>query len=427
MPVSPGFRERLDERLDEIAAHFGTPFYLYDERGIVDTVTGLRQAFAAVDFREFYAVKAVSNPRILSLLRGLGAGFDCGAVPDLTVARQAGASPGDLVFTTNNTSAAEFAEARAAGALINIDDLAAFGKLPDLPERVGFRLNPGVLPYGGTQPPALVTSAQKFGLRPDQLAEAERRARERGARRFGLHSMVASGLTDPTVIRDTLAFLLSVASRWHAETGTVVEFVDVGGGLGIPFRPGEDVFDVRGFGATAATMIRAWAAAEGVPQPALYLESGRYVTGPHGVLVSRVINRMEKWQTFIGIDTGVSAMIRPALYDTAYHHVSVHNADGRPEEIVDVVGSMCENNDKLATGRPLPRAEEGDLLYVHDVGAHGYSMSFQYNNRLRPKELLLRLDGSVELIRRAETEADHFATLDHGSDVLGAPVALGVG
>jgi diaminopimelate decarboxylase len=416
VPVSDDFRRRLDACLTAVAGHFGTPFYLYDEQGIVETVTALRDAFAPLDFREFYAVKAVTNPRILRLLREHGAGFDCGAVPDLGIARRAGATADDLIFTSNNTTAAEFAAARAAGALITIDDLAAFGKLPGLPERVAFRLNPGRLP-------GLVTTGQKFGLRPDQLAAAERAARGRGARRFGLHAMVASGRTDSGVLRDTLDFLLTAASRWRRETGVVVEFIDAGGGLGIPFRPGEQPFDLTGFAAAAVRAVTGWAAAEGVPRPALFLESGRYVTGPHGVLVTRVVNRMEKWQTFVGVDTGVSAMIRPALYDTAYHHISVHDADGRPEEVVDVVGSMCENNDKLGTARRLPRAEEGDLLYVHDVGAHGYSMSFPYNNRLRPQELLLRADGAVELIRRAETEADFFATLDHRPEVL--PLSVG--
>ena len=423
MPVPDDFRRRLDACLPAVAAHFGTPFYLYDEQGIVETLARLRNAFEPLDFREFYAVKAVSNPRILRLLLEHGAGFDCGSVPDIGVAQRAGAGAGDLIFTANNTTAPEFAAARASGALLNIDDLAAFGKLPDLPERVGFRLNPGSLPHGSG--PDLMTTGQKFGLRPDQLPTAERAARDRGASRFGLHAMVASGLTDSSVLRATLEFLLEVAGRWRRDTGTVVEFIDAGGGLGIPFRPGEKEFDVAGFAADAAHLLTSWAAREGVACPRLYLESGRYVTGPHGVLVTRVVNRMEKWQTFVGVDTGVSAMIRPALYDTAYHHITVHGADGRPEEVVDVVGSMCENNDKLASARRLPRAEEGDLMYVHDVGAHGYSMSFPYNHRLRPQELLMRPDGAVELIRRAETEEDFLATLDHEPRTLSASIGSG--
>jgi diaminopimelate decarboxylase len=425
MPASVDFQQRLEASLPVIAEHFGTPFYLYDELGIIDGITTLREAFTPLRFREFYAVKAVSNPRILDLLRRHGAGFDCGAAPDLTVARQAGATADDLIFTSNNTTPVEFAAARAAGALLNIDDLAAFGKLADLPDRVCFRLNPGHLPYGAESD--LATVSQKFGLRPDQLTTAEQAARDRGARRFGLHAMVATGQLHPGVLLATLAFLLSAASAWRRETGTVVEFVDMGGGLGIPFRPDEKPFDVHGFGRATVEMVSRWATAEGVDRPALFLESGRYVTGPHGVLVTRVINRMDKWQTFIGVDTGVSAMIRPALYQTAYHHISVHGGDDRRREVVDVVGGMCENNDKLATRRELPRAEEGDLLYVHDVGAHGYAMSFPYNNRLRPQELLLRADGAVELIRRAETEADYFATLTYVPKVLPATVSDGQG
>lgn len=416
MPISAVFQRRLDAVLPAVAEHFGTPFYLYDERGIIETMALLSDAFAGVDFREFFAVKAVPNPRILSLLHRHGAGFDCGSVPDLTLARLAGATGDDLVFSSNNTTRAEFDLARASGALLNLDDLAAFSKLDSLPERICLRLNPGSLPYRGR--PDLVTVGQKFGLRPDQLAEATDRARARGARRFGLHAMVATGQLRPDAHLDTVSFLLAAASEWRRRTSTVVEFIDIGGGLGIPFRPGEEPFDVMAFGRAVTDRVTAWARAEGVDRPAVYLESGRYVTGPHGVLAMRVVNRMSKWQTFIGVDTGVSAMVRPALYDTAYHHLSVHGGHGRPEEVVDVVGSMCENNDKLATGRTLPAALEGDLLYLHDVGAHGYSMAFPYNNRLRPQELLLRTDGSVELIRRAETEADLFATLACEPQVL---------
>lgn len=416
MPVSAAFERRLDAVLDDVAQHFGTPFYLYDELGIEATARRVNQAFAGVTFREHYAVKAVSNPRVLEILSRNGCGFDCGAVPDLNAAAAAGATGHDIVFSANNATLDELGAALEHGALINLDDLAALDKLPAVPDTLCFRLNPGVLPMEGW--PNLSTAEQKFGMRPDQAVEAVRWAMARGVKRFGLHAMVVTGQLEDVILLRTLTFLLDTADEVRRTTGIEVAFLDLGGGLGIPFRPGEPEFGLESFARTATDLMTHWSGAREIATPALLLESGRYMTGPHGVLVGRVTNRMRKWRTFIGVDTGVSAMLRPALYETAYHHISVHRGHGRPVEVVDVVGSMCENNDKLGTARELPITSEGDLIYVHDVGAHGYSMGFTYNNRLRPKELLLCADGAVELIRRAESERDHFATLAHAKETF---------
>ena len=416
MPASAAFERRLDAVLDDVAQHFGTPFYLYDEIGIEETARRVNQAFSGVSFREHYAVKAVTNPRILRILARNGCGFDCGSVPDLNTAAAAGATGHDIVFSANNATPAELAAAVERDALVNLDDMAALDKLPTVPRTLCFRLNPGVLVLDDR--PELSTTDQKFGMRPDQVVEAVRWALARGARRFGLHAMVVTNQRESAILLRTLAFLLETADELRRSTGVEIAFVDLGGGLGIPFRPGEAELDVEGLGLAVTRMLTGWALERGIATPTLVLESGRYMSGPHGVLVGRVTNRMRKWRTFVGVDTGVSAMMRPALYDTAYHHISVHRGRGRPTEVVDVVGSMCENNDKLGTARELPVTAEGDLVYVHDVGAHGYSMGFTYNNRLRPKELLLRADGVVELVRRAETERDHFATLNFDHDTF---------
>jgi diaminopimelate decarboxylase len=416
MPISAEFESRLNAILPDAIRYFGTPFYLYDERGIAETLQQINATFADLRFREFFAVKALPNPRMLSLIAEHGAGFDCGSLPDLSLARQATAAGADIIFSSNNTTREEFTAARELGALINVDDIALLDKLGATPDALCFRLNPGALRLSGGS--SVESYDQKFGMRPDQLLEACEWARRRGVRHLGLHAMVVTNQLSPEVHLCTLSFLLDTAA-WLAKAAAIrIDFVDVGGGLGIPYRPGEPAFDLAGFGASVRELINDWTTTEGLEAPALFLEAGRYVTGPHGVLVTRVINYLRKWRNFAGVDAGISAMIRPALYEHAYHHISVFQPDSAQTEVVDVVGSMCENNDKLATARELPPLRVGNILCMHDVGAHGHAMGFTYNNRLRPKELLLRADGSVELIRRAETDIDHFATLTTSPEVL---------
>jgi diaminopimelate decarboxylase len=419
VPASPAFERRLTPDLPAIAEHFGTPFHIYDEAGIVATVERLLAAFDGVPFREYFAVKALPNPAVLRILKQQGLGFDCSSIAELELMRMLGADGDDVFFTSNNTSREEFALALALDAIVNVDDVTLLERLPERPRLLAFRFNPGSAGVGDLHIGAPLEA--KFGVRRDQLVEAVLRARELGVDRFGLHAMVASNVLAVEPLLATLTALLQLCDELHERAGVDCEFINAGGGLGIPYRPGDPELDLESFGRGAVRLLDEHAQRSGRRAPALYLEAGRYVTGPHGVLVTQVINRMSKWREYVGVDASQSSLMRPALYG-AYHHVSLAGDPGdRPREVVDVVGALCENTDKFAIDRELPQLREGDLVLVHDTGAHGHSMGFTYNGRLRPKELLLRSDGSVELIRRAEeVQRDHFATLDYESDVLPA-------
>lgn len=414
MPMSASFQTRLWPRLSAIAAHFGTPFHLYDETGIRQTGAALRQAFSGFPgFQEYFAVKALPNPRILALMRDMDFGFDCSSIPELVLSREVGGRGDALMFTSNNTSTAEFEAALAGdGCILNLDDVAMIDRLPRLPEVLCFRYNPGAKRTGN----AIIGNPveAKFGVREDQLLEGYRRARDRGIRRFGLHSMLVSNERDYRYMVETTRALLELVAGLESALAIRFEFINIGGGLGIPYRPDDTPLDVAALAGAIAPLFAAFESAHG-HAPRLTMESGRYMTGPHGVLVTRAINRKETYRTYIGVDANMSALMRPGMYG-AYHHVSVAGKDDAPTEVVDVVGALCENNDKFAIQRPLPHAAVGDLLVIHDTGAHGLAMGFNYNGRLRPQELLLRTDGTVERIRRAETLDDYFATLRFAPD-----------
>lgn len=413
--MSPAFRAGLLPNLERIADHFGTPFHIYDEAGIRATGEGLKQAFARVrGFNEYYAVKALPNPRILAIMHDLGFGFDCSSIAELVLARKAGAQPSELMFTSNNTSPAEFTEAMAhGGSIINLDDISLIPKLPSMPDLICFRYNPGPRREGN----AIIGKPEeaKFGVSHEQYEEAYRRARDGGATRFGLHTMLVSNELDYRSMVETSRMMLDWAERLGVSLGIRFEFTNIGGGLGIPYRPEQSPLDVTALGAAVADLLDAFEQRNGYA-PAVFTESGRYMTGPHGVLVTRAINRKEIYRTYVGVDACMSSLMRPGMYG-AYHHIEAAGRSGE-EEVVDVVGPLCENNDKFAEQRALPRVHDGDLLIIHDTGAHGHSMGFAYNGRLRPKELLLRPDGSVELIRRAETMDDYFATLAFEPDSI---------
>jgi diaminopimelate decarboxylase len=417
MPMSTIFHERLQARLPEIAEHFGTPFHIYDEQGILASSDRLAAAMEGLGFHEFYAVKALPNLTILQILRGHGLGMECSSIAELDLAEDCGARGEEVFFTSNNTTREEFAAALALGAIVNVDDVSFIAKLPAAPRVASFRFNPGPERVGDRHIGSPLEA--KFGLRRDQLEGAFERIRELGTERFGLHAMVASNVLAAEPLLATIAMELEVEESLHERTGIALEFINAGGGLGIPYRPTDPVLDVEALGQGARELLEAHAQRTG-RRPRLFLEAGRYITGPHGVLVTRVINRMSKWREYAGVDAGIAALMRAALYPEAYHHVTLSgNAGDRPLERIDVVGSLCENNDKFAIQRELPRLQEGDLLLIHDTGAHGLAMGFNYNGRLRPQELLLRTDGSVELIRRAEeVRRDYFATLDFEPDVL---------
>lgn len=408
--MTSSYRERLFPILPEIAAQFGTPFHIYDEDGIRRTGQRLNSAFARMGgFREYFAVKALPNPRIMQIMRKMGFGFDCSSIAELMLARQLGARGEDLMFTSNNTSEAEFQEASAdEGCLLNLDDITLVPKVPRMPETVCFRYNPGPRRSGNSIIGNPVES--KYGVAHHQVLDAYRSAMARGARRFGLHTMLASNELNHSYMVQTAKMLLDIARWVTSELNLRFEFINIGGGLGIPYRPEDRPFNLEAMADEICGLFREFNADQGY-MPRLYMESGRYMTGPHGVLVVTAINRKDIYRTYIGVDASMSALMRPAMYG-AYHHIDVVGKSAGGEAIpVDVVGSLCENNDKFAVQRPLPRIEQGDLLVIHDTGAHGHAMGFNYNGKLRPKELLLRCDGKVELIRRAETLDDYFATL----------------
>jgi diaminopimelate decarboxylase len=417
MPMSPDFEKRLYPVLDGVAAHFGTPFHIYDEAGICQTAESLKKAFSGVDaFREYFAVKALPNPRILAIMRDLGFGFDCSSTPELILSRSVGARGEDIMFTSNNTAVGEFEAAAAeGGCILNLDDLSLVPKVPRFPELICFRYNPGPRRTGN----AIIGNPveAKYGLAHDQVIEAYRRAAGRGAKRFGVHTMVVSNERNYRSMVQTVAMLQELIGWVTLELGIRFEFMNMGGGLGIPYQPGDEPLELAALGAEVAELFVRFKAQHGYA-PKLFMESGRYMTGPHGALVVTAINRKDVYRTYIGVDACMSALMRPAIYG-AYHHITVHKKPSRkPAGPVDVVGSLCENNDKFAVQRELPSIRDGDLLVIHDTGAHGHAMGFTYNGRLRPKELLLRRDGAVELIRRAETFEDYTATLAFKPDVL---------
>ncbi|MFP4039992.1 MAG: diaminopimelate decarboxylase [Desulfosudaceae bacterium] len=416
MPMSDDFKNRLFPVVDRVAEHFGTPFHIYDETGIRQTGAAVIDAFAGVEnFREFFAVKALPNPRILEIMREMGFGFDCSSIPELILARRTGARGEDIMFTSNNTTSQEFQEALGhGGCILNLDDITLIDKVPAMPELICFRYNPGNKRTGNEIIGNPVEA--KYGLTHDQMLHAYQAARGRGASRFGLHAMIASNERNYKYMVATAQMLLELAVDIAAKLPLTFEFINIGGGFGIPYQPGETPLDITAMGREIVDAFSDFSRQNGY-MPALFVESGRYMTGPHGALVTRVINQKHIYRDYIGVDACMSSLMRPALYG-AYHEISVPGKEDGLRKPVDVVGALCENNDKFAIQRPLPEIEDGDLMVMHDTGAHGIAMGFNYNGRLRPQELLLRQDGTVERIRRPETPADYFATLDFEKDEL---------
>ncbi len=422
MPMSEGFKKRLFPVLEMIANHFGTPFHIYDETGIRETAADLKNNFKKIrGFQEFYAVKALPNPSILSLIRDIGFGFDCSSIPELVLSRTAGARGEEIMFTSNNTTREEFLAAFAdGGSIINLDDITLIEKLPRLPEIISFRYNPGPRRTGNTIIGNPVEA--KYGVSHEQIHEAYRRCRDLGIKRFGLHTMLASNERNAEYMIETVSMLLELATEIADDIGIKFEFINMGGGLGIPYHPDDAPLDLAGMAREITKAFHAFEKKHGYA-PRLFMESGRYMTGPHGVLVTRAINKKEIYRKYIGVDACMSALMRPGIYG-AYHHIDVLGKDIETSEceVVDVVGSLCENIDKFAVERLLPKIEMGDLLIIHDTGAHGHAMGFNYNGRLRPKELLFKADGSVALIRREETIDDYFATLKFKEDLYTPPL-----
>lgn len=417
MPMSESYYDRLSPVLKEVVDHFGTPFHIYDETGIRETGQQLIDAFSRVNgFREFYAVKALPNPKILEIMKTMGFGFDCSSIPELVLSRQAGGREDDIMFTSNNTSMDEFTAAvENGGCILNMDDITLISKIPKMPERICFRYNPGSRRTGNS---IIGNPAEsKYGISHDQLLDTYRAAIDRGARHFGLHAMLASNELNHEYMVETTRMLLDLVKFITGDLGIQFEFINIGGGLGIPYKPEDKPLDIRAMAEEITDLYTQFEKANGYV-PKFYMESGRYMTGPHGVLVTKAINRKDIYRKYIGVDTCMAALMRPGIYG-AYHHITVLGKNNdKNTTVADVVGSLCENNDKFAIQRPLPEINEGDILLIQDTGAHGHAMGFNYNGRLRPRELLFHTDGSVELIRREETISDYFATLNFEKDVL---------
>jgi diaminopimelate decarboxylase len=415
--MSQAYKNRLFPILDKITSHYGTPFHIYDEAGIRETGESLKKAFAGIDcFREYYAVKALPNPKILSIMKDMGFGFDCSSIAELRLSRRIGGRGEEIMFTSNNTSELDFVEAaKDGGSILNLDDLNLLAKVPKMPELICFRYNPGSKRTGN----GIIgkPTEAKYGVSDDQIVDAYRQSKSQGVKRFGIHTMLASNELNYEYMVQTSRMLLELIADISAELGITFEFINIGGGLGIPYEPGVAGLDLDAMGKEITALFKQFRQQHGY-EPALYMESGRFMTGPHGVLVTKAINRKDIYRTYVGVDASMSCLMRPGMYG-AYHHIDVVGKDtGTENEIVDVVGSLCENNDKFAVQRLLPKILDGDTLVIQDTGAHGSAMGFNYNGNLRPKELLLSKDGKVELIRRAEQVEDYFATLHFEQDLI---------
>lgn len=404
-----------EAQLRDIATRWPTPFHLYDEKGIRANARRLKAAFAwNKGFRNYFAVKAAPNPFLMRVLKDEGFGADCSSLPELLLSQQVGLDGEAIMFTSNDTPAEEFVHAAEMGANINLDDIShipflekACGKLPEL---VCFRYNPGPLKGGN----AIIGKPEeaKYGFTREQLFEGYKMLKDKGVKRFGLHTMVASNELNPQYFIDTAILLFDLIIELQAELGITFEFVNLGGGIGIPYRPDQDAVNLEIVGEGIRQAYEERLIAKGHPELKIYLECGRCITGPYGYLVSTVRHLKHTYRDYVGLDACMANLMRPALYGS-YHHITVlGKADAPATCCYDVTGSLCENNDKFAIQRELPEIVPGDLVVLHDAGAHGHAMGFNYNGKLRSAELLLREDGSVVQIRRAETIDDLFATLD---------------
>lgn len=404
------------EQLDEIVKEFPTPFHLYDERGIRENVKALNEAFAwNQGFKEYFAVKATPNPFLIQILREYGCGCDCSSYTELMLSDALGVRGGDIMFSSNDTPAEEYALADKLGAIINLDDITHIGFLEKtighIPETICCRYNPGGL-FKISNDIMDNPGDSKYGMTTEQMLEAFKILKEKGARDFGIHAFLASN----TVTNDYYPMLAKVlfqeAVRLQKETGVHIKFINLSGGIGIPYTPDQEPNDIRAIGEGVRKVYEQVLIPAGMGDVAIYTELGRYMLGPYGCLVTTAIHEKHTHKEYIGVDASAVDLIRPAMYG-AYHHITVMGKEDKPcNHQYDVTGSLCENNDKFAIDRMLPKVDKGDYLIIHDTGAHGYSMGYNYNGKLKSAEVLLREDGTAQLIRRAETPADYFATFD---------------
>jgi diaminopimelate decarboxylase len=402
--------------IEKIIADHPTPFHIYDEAAIRKTAQDFIGAFAWVPggFKNHFAVKALPNPHILDVLKDEGMGTDCSSLPELLLSKAAGIIGEDVMFSSNDTPAAEYVKAREIGAIINLDDISHIDfleKHAGLPDLLSVRYNPGPLKGGN----AIIGEPQeaKYGFTRGQVIEAYKILKSRGVDRLGLHTMVASNELNSDYFIETASILFDLALEAAEQADVDIEVINLGGGVGIPYNPGDKPVDIPYVSEGIKKLYAEKIEPSRLHPIKIIMECGRVITGPHGYLVSRVLHKKETYKSFIGLDASMANLMRPAIYG-AHHHLTVLGKENEPaDHTYDVTGSLCENNDKFAIDRKLPKIEEGDIVAIHNTGAHGHAMGFNYNGKLRSAELLLKADGTAKLIRRAETIDDHFSTLDY--------------
>lgn len=408
------------ELLEKIAGEYPTPFHLYDERGIRENARKMKAAFAwNTGFREYFAVKATPTPSILKIMRDEGCGLDCSSLTELMLAEKCGVVGEKIMFSANDTPAEEYVLADKLGATINLDDFTHIDFLKDtigyIPETISCRFNPGgTFSIGESGDGFQVMDNPgdaKYGFTREQLFEGFKKLKSMGAKCFGIHAFLASNTLSDAYYPALAGILFELAVELQKETGCCIAFINLSGGVGIPYKPDQRANDIAAIGAGVREQYERILTPAGMGDVAIYTELGRFMLGPYGALITRVTHFKHTYKEYVGVDACAANLMRPAMYG-AYHHITVLGKEDAPcDHKYDVTGSLCENNDKFAVDRMLPEIERGDLLYIHDTGAHGFSMGYNYNGRLRSAELLLKEDGGVEMMRRAETPEDYFATV----------------
>lgn len=404
------------EKVEEIVKTIPTPFHIYDEKGIRENTQKLKDAFAwNKGFKEFFAVKATPNPFLIDILREYGCGCDCSSLTELMLSHAMGVKGGDIMFSSNDTPAEEFAYANEIGATINLDDITHIDFLEKtigkIPETISCRYNPGG--YFKISNSIMDNPGDaKYGMTTEQLFEAFKILKAKGAKHFGIHAFLASNTVTNEYYPTLAKTLFEVAVKLEKETGADIKFINLSGGIGIPYKPDQEPNDIAAIGEGVRKVYEEVLVPAGMGNVALYTELGRFMLAPYGHLITKAIHEKHTHKEYIGVDACAVNLMRPAMYG-AYHHITVLGKENEPcDHMYDVTGSLCENNDKFAIDRMLPKIDMGDYLAIHDTGAHGFSMGYNYNGKLRSAEVLLKEDGSHELIRRAETPKDYFATFD---------------
>ena len=404
------------EQLDEITAKFPTPYHLYDEKGIRDNAKAVKEAFAwNKGYREYFAVKACPNPTLIQIMKEYGCGCDCSSMTELMLSKAMGCKGADIMFSSNATPAEEYQYAAKLGAIINLDDITHIDFLEKaigyIPETISCRYNPGGL-FKISNDIMDNPGDAKYGMTTEQLFEAFKILKAKGAKKFGIHAFLASNTVTNEYYPMLAKVLFEVAVKLEKETGADIEFINLSGGVGIPYKPDQEPNDIRVIGEGVRKVYEEVLVPAGMGDVALYTEMGRFMTGPYGCLVTKAIHEKHTYKEYIGCDACAVNLMRPAMYG-AYHHITVMGKEDQPcDHKYDITGSLCENNDKFAIDRMLPKIDMGDYLVIHDTGAHGYAMGYNYNGKLKSAEILLKEDGGFEMIRRAETPRDSFATLD---------------